>query len=475
MKIKTSIPCSSESVKSKHTYKIKDQLEVIVHVTSNPLNLPMDELFLMAARINKKRSFLFVSKVLGKHIPVNPHVSLLGGAALAVLLQQESGGPVSVDLPEIVQAIRNPAVYAADVYASLKRSPLLIDQPHLFIGFAETATALGHSMYEVFSGPTRYLHTTRESIRELDSILSFEEEHSHATAHRCYARDERFFQGTQPVVLVDDEITTGKTALNMIRDLHMKFPRSKYIVASLLDWRSDADREQFTMLEAELDIEIVCLSLIEGQIEVHGSSIEYMDEAAPSMNAAAEPSTITKHYVYNDFDHMEVSSGNSLGDVNLNPYVSLTGRFGLQYGDNSLLDKQVQQSAAFLGSLRTGANTLCIGTGEFMYVPMRIAAAMGDGILYQSTTRSPIHPSQEVGYAIRYRDAYTSPEDPAVMNFLYNIPPGHYDELFVFMEREASSEAERPFVEALRRTHTPHIHLVYFSPPVNEVDKELTS
>lgn len=99
-----------------------------------------------------------------------------------------------MDLPEIVQAIRNPAVYAADVYASLKSSPLLIDQPHLFIGFAETATALGHSMYEVFSGPTRYLHTTRESIRELDSILSFEEEHSHATAHRCYARDERFFK-----------------------------------------------------------------------------------------------------------------------------------------------------------------------------------------------------------------------------------------------------------------------------------------
>ncbi|SFL09379.1 TRSP domain C terminus to PRTase_2 [Paenibacillus sp. 1_12] len=462
-------------VKSKHTYKIKDQLEVIVHVTSNPLNLPMDELFLMAARINKKRSFLFVSKVLGKHIPVHPHVSLLGGAALAVLLQQDNGNPVSVDLPEMVQAIRNPDVYAADLYARLKQSPLLIDQPHLFIGFAETATALGHSMYEVFRGSTRYLHTTRESIRELHSILSFEEEHSHATAHRCYALDERFFQGTQPVVLVDDEITTGKTALNMIRDLHMKFPRSKYIVASLLDWRSDADREQFTKLEAELEIEIVCLSLIEGTLEVIGSSIEYKDEAVPSVLADDEPSTLTTHYVYNEFDHIEVTSSNTIGDLNLNPYVSLTGRFGLQYEDNQLLDKQVEQAAAFLKSQRTGSNTLCIGTGEFMYVPMRIAAEMGDGILYQSTTRSPIHPSHEDGYAIGYRDAYTCPEDPAVMNFLYNIPPGHYDELFVFMEREASSEASLPFLEALQRTYTPHIHLVYFSPPKNDVKKERNS
>jgi hypothetical protein len=474
MKIKTLLPSSSELGKSRHIYKIKGELEVIVNVTSNPLNLPMDELFLMAARVNKKRSFLFVSKVLGKHIPVHPHVSLLGGAALAVLLQHSKGGTLSVDLAEIVQAIRNPAVYAGDVYIKLKNNPLPIAEPHLFIGFAETATALGHSMYDVFNGPTQYLHTTRESIRELNSIISFEEEHSHATAHRCYAMHESFFQGTQPVVLVDDEITTGKTALNMIRDLHMKFPRFKYVVASLLDWRSAADRARFVALEEELGIEIECLSLIEGQIEVNGSSIE-MNETAELPEQRTNTSQMTKHSLFDQFGHIDVTSENSSGEVNIHPYVSLTGRFGLECKDNLLMDEQIKQAGAYLRAQRTGTRTLCVGTGEFMYLPMRIAAEMGEGVLYQSTTRSPIHASGDPEYAIQSRDSYPSPDDPSVLNFLYNIPSGHYEELFIFLEREVSLLAFAPFLEALQRTHTPHIHLVYFSPAANDPEKELIS
>src|SRR5687767_12128719 len=64
---------------TERTYKIAGDLELHVTVTSNPHNIPLDALFAMAARINKKRSFLFVSKVLGKHIPVNPYTSLLSG------------------------------------------------------------------------------------------------------------------------------------------------------------------------------------------------------------------------------------------------------------------------------------------------------------------------------------------------------------------------------------------------------------
>lgn len=37
----------------------------------------------MAARKNIKRGFLFVSKVLGKHIPVQPLIPLIGGGILA--------------------------------------------------------------------------------------------------------------------------------------------------------------------------------------------------------------------------------------------------------------------------------------------------------------------------------------------------------------------------------------------------------
>ena len=39
-------------------------------LTINRADLPPDELFALGARANPRRAFLFVSKVLGKHIPV---------------------------------------------------------------------------------------------------------------------------------------------------------------------------------------------------------------------------------------------------------------------------------------------------------------------------------------------------------------------------------------------------------------------
>lgn len=49
----------------------------------NPYLLLPDQLFQMAARMNKRRGFLFVSTILGKHLPVLPAISLAGGCALA--------------------------------------------------------------------------------------------------------------------------------------------------------------------------------------------------------------------------------------------------------------------------------------------------------------------------------------------------------------------------------------------------------
>ena len=69
--------------KKKYTYKFLTAITCDIEVTENPYELPLEEFFTMAARINKKRSFLFVSKVLGKHLPINPQKGLLTGALLA--------------------------------------------------------------------------------------------------------------------------------------------------------------------------------------------------------------------------------------------------------------------------------------------------------------------------------------------------------------------------------------------------------
>ncbi|CAK9885520.1 MAG: hypothetical protein XXXJIFNMEKO3_01920 [Candidatus Erwinia impunctatus] len=45
-----------------------------IHVTRHQGDYPPESLFDIAERRNPKRAFLFVSKVLGRHIPVKPAV-----------------------------------------------------------------------------------------------------------------------------------------------------------------------------------------------------------------------------------------------------------------------------------------------------------------------------------------------------------------------------------------------------------------
>ena len=69
-----------------------DCIQVKVEVTDNPFDLSLDQLFTMAARINKKRSFLFVSLEYGKHIPINPKKGLLTSAILAARYHESVKG-----------------------------------------------------------------------------------------------------------------------------------------------------------------------------------------------------------------------------------------------------------------------------------------------------------------------------------------------------------------------------------------------
>jgi hypothetical protein len=445
---------------NRYSFNVLDQLNLDIEITDNPFQIPLDDLFALAARINKKRSFLFVSKILGKHIPVKPHTGLLGALSLGLLLQAQNGGKLPVEMDRIVRGFSDPSA-AIKLYETLKQNRLPVPKPTVFVGFAETATALGHGMFDLFTGPARFIHTTRESIHEMNPRLSFEEEHSHATAQRCYAADTDFFNGEDTIVLVDDEITTGKTALNIIRDIQQKHPRKHYVLASLLDWRSDEQKEQFTQVEQSLGIKIDCISLIQGKISVSGTpevqaSLPYLP---PDESGEQRIRSIS---LAEYFDHLGYSSVNSMGDVNREPYLKLTGRFGMSAQESDALDGSISSAAACLKEYRTGKSTLCLGTGEFMYIPMRIAAEMGEGIFYQSSTRSPIHPFEQKEYAVKNKFAFHSPDDPAVPYYFYNVPKGVYEELFVFIERPSGPDALKSYEKALLSTGIPQIKIVLF-------------
>lgn len=447
-----------------HTFNIVENLQVTVTETANPFHMPVEALFAMAARINKKRSFLFVSKVLGKHIPVNPYTPLLSGAALALLLYQEMSGEAADSerldqlLEQAVHGLIHPE-HAEEAYHELLRAQLVLPQPVLFIGFAETATALGHSMYNMFAAGASYIHTTREDIPELKSVISFEEEHSHAVDHLCYALKPELLSGDEPIVLVDDEITTGNTAINTIRDIQSKFPRKEYVVASLLDWRSSGNIQAYRDLEQELGIRIRALSLLQGSIEVKGTPHLHPVEVEGYEESAAAAPVITT-YVQDGLERLMVSSSDSYGEINPSPYVRCSGRFGMESMDNGKIDQAVTRVAAKLCELREGTRTLVLGVGEFMYLPMRIAAEMGEGVAYQSSTRSPIHPERRPDYGVHSAAAHPSAGDPGIANYIYNVDPGQYDDIFVLLERDVPRERIKPMTDILTRLAGSKVHLI---------------
>lgn len=163
----------------------------------------------VAQRRNPKRAFLFVSKVLGRHIPQRP------------------------------QLIRKAFTDLAD------QIPADVAQPVLIMGMAETAVGLAAGVHQAYTArthvPSLLITTTRHPLDEA-ILCEFEEEHSHATKHFIHIpRDlklkEHLYQA-KTLVMVDDEATTGKTFFNLYHALKKAGLQQieTIITVTLTDW-----------------------------------------------------------------------------------------------------------------------------------------------------------------------------------------------------------------------------------------------
>lgn len=161
----------------------------VLDVDVAPSAFAPESLFGFAERRNPKRAFLFVSRVLGKHIPVRPAAMQASYAALAAKIPADLPGPV------------------------------------LVMGMAETAVGLGagvHRAYAQTRPDSLYLVSTRHPVAS-EMFARFEEEHSHASAHLIHlptdAHTREMMLAARSLVLVDDEASTGKTFINLHRAL----------------------------------------------------------------------------------------------------------------------------------------------------------------------------------------------------------------------------------------------------------------
>lgn len=195
----------------------KELTSGILTVTPTGGTFSLDSLFDIAERRNPKRAFLFVSKILGRHIPISPAIMR---SAYQQLAQQ-----LPVDLP----------------------------QPVLFIGMAETAAGLGAGVFDealTLFNDVVYLTSTRHPV-DGELMCEFKEDHSHATDHLLYHPADPFLRAhvhnARSLVLIDDEATTGKTFINLLQALRTQAGLTaveRVVTVTLTDWSGSAITEQ---------------------------------------------------------------------------------------------------------------------------------------------------------------------------------------------------------------------------------------
>ena len=134
--------------RKEETHQILDDLSITIKVLQNPYEFDTRHLFKMATRINKKRSFLFVSTILGKHLAVKPQIPLLVGHLLSLRYMEVVHGSYDPRVYKLTEAIKT-GKDAREALEMIKEKPIDLPKPITIIGFAETATALGLSLIHI--------------------------------------------------------------------------------------------------------------------------------------------------------------------------------------------------------------------------------------------------------------------------------------------------------------------------------------
>ena len=331
----------------------------------------------LALRRNPKRAHLLVSLLLGKHVP-RPASAVLGAAGDLGTLVREALG----------------------------------DASPFVVGFAETATALGHGVAAVCGpggGQAPYAHTTRRLVPDGVEPLQFAEEHSHAVEQTLGVLDESALaDSATPLVLVDDELSTGRTAVNAIRVLQARWPRERYVLASLFDVRPTERREATVAAVADLGATLVDVSLVCGLLHLPGDLTQRAADLVASAASPAPPSgsAAVRHW------RLGLPSG-----------AAMTGAFGWDDVDEQRLHTAVRRLATALEPHLTGS-VLVLGDEEFMYAAQLTADALGAWT--SSTTRSPALVVDEVGYPLRTVLTFPATDDHDRAAFAYNVAPSRH-------------------------------------------------
>ncbi|MFI7399599.1 phosphoribosyltransferase [Streptomyces sp. NPDC049541] len=401
----------------------------------------LTDLLGLALRRNPKRAHLLVSNVLGKHVPQSPSVVYGYGFALGRRVRELLGAE------EAARAV--------------------------VLGYAETATGLGHSVADGV-GLAPYLHSTRRPVASVAPAGGFEESHSHATSHLLLPEDPALLVGDGPLVLVDDEFSTGNTVLNTIRDLQGRYPRRRYVVVALVDMRSAADLGRLEAFAREIGARVDLVAAASGTVRLPHGVLERGQElvaqyeaesAAIGGRSSAGPAPTGPHS-----DDSRNHPAPTRVDLCWPRGLPDGGRHGFTPSHRARLDNALPAMAARLAEAlpADARRVLVLGFEELMYAPLRLARELEQvadaQVRYSTTTRSPVLAVDDPGYAIRSRIVFPAHDDPADgpgERYAYNVAGAGFDAVVAVVDSAADTpELHAPDgLLAQLAAHTPHVLL----------------
>ncbi|WP_427015944.1 phosphoribosyltransferase domain-containing protein [Pseudarthrobacter sp. P1] len=450
---------------------VQQALGVAISTDAARSLVPVQDLVGLALRRNPKRAHLLVSRVLAKHVPTRPALAIAAGRLLGVLVADAISGQerpatraAAVELGLLLENDDDDGSRARALLAAL--DALATGHPGaVTIGYAETATGLGRLVAEAIG--SYYIHSTRHAPPGATASAAFEEGHSHATSHRLLPTDPAWLAKPGPVVLVDDELSTGSTIINTIRALHALAPHGAYIVASLIDLRTAADRRRFEELAAELGTAITVVALGCGTIDLAPDILARAQELIDGLTgptsapeSSREPARISA--VVLDEHAVPAQRSDRFGNE---PAQALGGTPQSGAADRI--------AAALEQHLPESGGTLVLGTEEFIHLPLAVAHVLDglagtESVRFSTTTRSPIVALDRADYAIAAAATFAShdvTEDGPGVRFAYNISGAgrRFSTIVVLPEPgtdPAALEGEGSLTEALA-AHCRHVVVVH--------------
>ena len=362
---------------------VTEALGIGVHVTPAAGAARFADALELGLRRNPKRAQLLVSRVLGKHIPAPACEVLEAAAMLGAAVREQCGGQVPV-----------------------------------VVGFAETATGLGHGV-AASCGPdgagAPYLHTTRRPAPGGVHVVRFTEDHSHATDQALALTSDEHMRGGRPLVLVDDELSTGNTAVNAIRAIQARWPRDRYVLASLADCREAARRDEVSAAVRALGAEVVSVSLLNAEVTLPDGALraamQFMETIPAPPDGPGACGRAGSAPVPVNWTNLTLPAG-----------VPALGAAGWEPGQEQAARAAMTAAASSL-PVPADSRTLVLGDEELMYVPQLLAAELGPDVRTSATTRTPAVVIDRPGYPLRSVLRFGSTEDGERPAYAYNVAP----------------------------------------------------